>query len=159
MPPPVRESDSPGIACIQEPDPAIVQYGQKGVLRIGVKNIGPQRLRVDKVRTRPSWLSYPGEFQALWIEPGATQYLGLTVAASTLTAGDYRAEVAFTTSVQEDTEIGQRNVWREMKCDVRVRVVRSALSAGGAPSIPGTGCATLIAGIISLLAALLLLVR
>ena len=67
----------------------------------------------------------------------------------------YRAEVSFTTSVQEDTEVGQRNVWREMKCDVRVRVVRTA-SSGVAP-VPSTGCATLIAGALSLLGTLLLL--
>jgi serine/threonine protein kinase len=159
VPPPVRQSDSPGIACIQEPDPTVVQYGQKGVLHIGVKNIGAQRLRIDKVKTRPSWLTYPGEFQPVWIEPAATQYLGLSVAASTLTAGDYRAEVAFTTSVQEETEVGQRNVWREMKCEVRVRVVRTAASPGGTPEISSGGCATLIAGIVSLLATILMLVR
>jgi len=152
--PPARQ-DSPGIACTQEPDPTVIQYGQSGVLHVGVKNIGAQRLRIDKVKTRPSWLSYPGEFQPVWIDPGATQFLGLTVAASTLTAGDYRAEISFTTSVQEETEVGQRNVWREMKCDVRVRVVRTA-SSGVAP-VPSTGCATLIAGALSLLGTLLLL--
>lgn len=158
-PVPAPRQESPGIACTQEPDPTVVQYGQKGVLHIGVKNIGTQKLRIDKVRTRPSWLSYPGEFQPVWIDPGATQYLGLSVAASTLTAGDYRAEVAFTTSTQEETELGQRNVWREMKCEVRVRVVRTMLTPGGAPMAPSGGCATLIAGILSLMAMLALLIR
>jgi len=160
--PPPRPTDPTGIACIQEPDPGVVRYGQKGVLHIGVKNIGMQRLRIDKVTTRPSWLSYPGEFQALWIEPGATQYLGFSIAAATLTAGDYRAEITFVTSVQEETEMGQRNVWREMKCDVRVRVVRGPSAPGIPPTAPGAGCATLIAGAIgigSLIVAILTFMR
>lgn len=141
-----QTATSPAIACIQEPDPGLVRYGQKAVLHVGIKNIGIQRLRIDKVSARPSWLSYPGEFQPLWIEPGATQFLGLSVAATSLTAGDYRAELSFVTSVQEETEMGQRNVWREMKCEVRVRVVRG--SPPGADGVaPSAGCATLIAAV------------
>jgi hypothetical protein len=52
--------DGPGIACIQDPDPGVIPYGRTGVLRVGVRNIGEQRLRIDKVATWPGWLAYPG---------------------------------------------------------------------------------------------------
>jgi len=137
-----------GIACVQEPDPGLVRYGQNGVLHLGVRNIGPARLRLDKVRARPSWLSYPGEFRALWIEPGETQFLGLSIAGAGLTGGDYKAEVTFTTSVTMDTIIGPKPVWRDMTCEVRVRVVH-----GGGDALPGglakTGCVPLLLALAS----------
>ena len=131
--------DSPeksGIACIQDPDPGVIQKGTKGVLHVGIRNIGQRKLRIDRVSASPAWLSYPGEFQPVWIEPDATQYLGLSVAANTLTLGDYKAQMTLVTSVQEETELGHRTVWREMKCEVRVRVTK-----GGVPSNNGGGCA------------------
>lgn len=150
---PAEPADKPGIACIQEPDPGVIQYGQKGVLHVGVRNIGDQKLRIDRVSTSPAWLTYPGEFQPVWIEPGAAQYLGFSVAAGSLTVGDYKATVTFVTSLQEDTELGHRTVWREMKCEVRVRVMKD-----GAKDRSGGGCATAIVslfGIATLLAGLI----
>ena len=57
--------EHPGIACVQEPDPGLVRYGQNGVLHLGVQNIGPGRLRLDRVRANPSWLVYPGRVPRL----------------------------------------------------------------------------------------------
>ncbi len=140
--------EHPGIACVQEPDPGLVRYGQNGVLHLGVQNIGPGRLRVDKVRARPSWLVYPGEFRALWIEPGETQFLGFSVLGAGLAGGDYKAEVTFTTSILTETLLGPKPVWRDMTCEVRVRVVR-----GGVDALPGglakTGCAPLLLALAS----------
>lgn len=141
-------SEHPGIACVQEPDPGLVRYGQSGVLHLGVQNIGPTRLRVDKIRARPSWLVYPGEFRALWIEPGETQFLGLSILGANLAGGDYRAEVTFTTSIMTETLIGPKPVWRDMTCEVRIRVVR-----GGENALPGglgkAGCAPLLLALAS----------
>ncbi|BDI29792.1 hypothetical protein CCAX7_18430 [Capsulimonas corticalis] len=149
--PPGAPLEGDGIACTQEPDPGLVRYGQKGVLHIGVRNIGSERIRIDKVAASPSWLTYPGEFQPLWIEPGATQFLGFSVSATSLTAGDYKAVITFVNSVEEKTEMGSRMVWREMRCDVRVRVVKD-IPAGQVPS--ATGCApALIAGVIGIVGA------
>lgn len=141
--------EHPGIACTQEPDPALVRQGQIGVVHVGVKNAGSERLRVDKLSTRPSWLSYPGEFAAVWIEPGATQYLGFSVISTHLTGGDYKAEIKFVTSTVADTMLGPQPVWREMKCEVRVRVVR--VNADGQPAAPvsSAGCASVLLGILS----------
>jgi len=141
--------DHPGIACVQEPDPGLVRYGQNGVLHLGVQNIGPTRLRVDKFRVRPSWLVYPGEFKMLWIEPGATQFLGFSIVGGGLAGGDYKAEVTFTTSELSETPLGLKPVWRDMTCEVRVRVVR------GGPALPDglskTGCAPLLLAFVSTL--------
>lgn len=134
--------EHPGIACVQEPDPGLVRYGQHGVLHLGVRNIGPTRLRVDRLHTRPKWLTYPGDLRAVWIEPGETQYLGFAVDAVGLAGGDYRAEVTFTTSILTETLLGPKPVWRDMTCEVRVRVVRAggdALPSG----IGKAGCAPL----------------
>jgi hypothetical protein len=140
--------DHPGIACVQEPDPGLVRYGQASVLHIGVRNIGPTRLRVDRLHTRPQWLTYPGDLRAVWIEPGATQYLGFAVDATALTGGDYKAEVTFTTSIITETMVGPKPVWRDMTCEVRVRVVRAAGDA-----LPGglgkAGCAPLLLALAS----------
>ena len=139
--------EHPGIAVTQEPDPGLARSGQNGVLHLGVRNIGLQRLRVDSVTTFPSWLVYPGAFQALWIEPGATQYLGFSIVTASLPGGDYKAEVTFITSVLTETLIGLQPTRRQMKCDVRVRVVRGL----GTPSpTPKTlGCAPLVIGLLS----------
>ncbi|MCW3062064.1 MAG: serine/threonine protein kinase with repeat, partial [Capsulimonas sp.] len=151
LPPSGAALDGGGIACTQEPDPGLVRYGQKGVLHIGVRNIGSERIRIDKAAASPSWLTYPGEFQPLWIEPGATQFLGFSVSATSLTAGDYKAVITFVNSVEEKTEMGSRMAWREMHCDVRVRVVKD-VPAGQVPS--ATGCApVLIAGILGIVGA------
>ena len=137
--------EHPGIACVQEPDPGLVRYGQNGVLHLGVRNIGPTRLRVDRLHTRPKWLTYPGDLRAVWIEPGETQYLGFAVDAVGLAGGDYRAEVTFTTSILTETLLGPKPVWRDMTCEVRVRVVR-----GGGDALPGgigkAGCVPAPAG-------------
>ncbi len=135
--------DHAGIACTQDPDPGLVRYGQNGVLHLGVQNIGPVRLRLDKIRTRPAWLTYPGEFRGLWLEPGETQYLGFSLLGGKLAGGDYKAGVTFTTSTLTDSLLGPQPVWRELSCAVRVRVVR-----GGGDALPGglgkTGCAPLL---------------
>ncbi|MDQ2686378.1 MAG: hypothetical protein M3Y28_00760 [Armatimonadota bacterium] len=144
--PPTGE-EHPGIAVTQEPDPGLARAGQNGVLHLGVKNIGPQRLRLDRVTTSPSWLTYPGTFQSLWIEPGATQYLGFSIVAGNLPGGDYKAEVMFVSSITTETLLGPTPVWREMKCDVRVRVIR------GGPAAPGdlkkAGCAPVLLALAS----------
>ena len=146
-------SEHPGIACVQEPDPGLVRYGQAGVLHVGVRNISPTRLRVDRLHTRPKWLTYPGDLRAVWIEPGATQYLGFAVDATNLAGGDYRAEVTFTTSIITETMLGPKPVWRDMTCEVRVRVVRDAGDA-----LPGglgkTGCVPLLLAFVSSLSLL-----
>ena len=146
-------ADLPGIACVQDPDPVVVPQGGSGVLRVGLQNIGPQRLRVDRVRVRPAWLSYPGDFQPLWIEPGQTQFLGFLVSAVGLSGGDYLAEAIWTTTTLADSMTGPRPVWREMPCQVRVRVVRPTGDAlpGGAAS--RAGCATFILTLLSALGA------
>lgn len=149
-PPPgeVANGELPGIACVQEPDPGLVRYGQAGVLHIGVRNIGPTRLRVDRLHTRPKWLTYPGDLRAVWIEPGETQFLGFAVDATNLAGGDYRAEVTFTTSIMAETLLGPKPVWRDMTCEVRVRVVR-----GGEDALPGglgkVGCLPLVVALAS----------
>lgn len=133
----------PGIACVQEPDPGLVRYGQNGVLHLGVQNTGPTRLRVDRVQARPAWLVYPGEFRPLWIEPGETQFLGFSAQAGGLAGGDYKAVVTFTTSTLTETLLGPKPVWRDMTCEVRVRIVRG----GGDPLPEGvgrTGCLPLL---------------
>ncbi len=137
-PPPTPRADSAGIACTQEPDPGLVRYGQNGVLHLGVQNVGPRRLRLDKLKTNPSWLVYPGEWQPLWVEPGATQFLGFSVRAQALAGGDYTAQVTLLTSSEEPTLLGSQLAWREMSCDVRVRVVRGA--ADVRPDAARFGC-------------------
>ena len=102
------DSDRSGIACTQEPDPGLVRYGQNGVLHVGVQNVGPRRLRVDRLSTWPPWLVYPGDWQPLFIEPGATHYFGFSVLAQSLTGGDYTAEVVLMTSSEEPTLLGSR---------------------------------------------------
>ncbi len=147
--------EHPGIACVQEPDPGLVRYGQHGVLHLGVRNIGPTRLRVDRLHTRPKWLTYPGDLRAVWIEPGETQFLGFAVDAVGLAGGDYRAEVTFTTSILTETLLGPKPVWRDMTCEVRVRVVRA-----GADALPGgmgkAGCAPLVLALASSLGLVIL---
>ncbi len=145
--------EHPGIACVQEPDPGLVRYGQHGVLHLGVRNIGPTRLRVDRLHTRPKWLTYPGDLRAVWIEPGETQYLGFAVDAVGLAGGDYRAEVTFTTSILTETLLGPKPVWRDMTCEVRVRVVR----AGGDALPGGIGKAGCIPAVLALASTLGLL--
>ena len=145
--------EHPGIACVQEPDPGLVRYGQHGVLHLGVRNIGPTRLRVDRLHTRPKWLTYPGDLRAVWIEPGETQYLGFAVDAVGLAGGDYRAEVTFTTSILTETLLGPKPIWRDMTCEVRVRVVR----AGGDALPGGIGKAGCIPAVLALASSLGLL--
>lgn len=146
---PAADTDEkPGIACIQEPDPGVIKYGQTGVLHVGVRNIGDKRIRIDRVSTWPGWLTYPGEFQPVWIEPGATQYLGFSVAAGSLTVGDYKAGATFVTSLQEDTDLGSKTIWREMKCEVRVRVTKI-----GEKHADGPGCAIMVLSAIGILGA------
>ena len=140
---PPQSGDLPGIACVQEPDPGRVRGGQQGVVHVGVQNIGPVRLRVEKIHTRPKWLTYPGDLRAIWIEPGETRFLGFALDAATLAGGDYAAQVTFTTSIVADTMLGLKPVWRDMSCEVRVRVVRGvedALPLGAGR----TGCVPLV---------------
>ena len=127
----------PGIACVQEPDPGRVRYGQQGVVHLGVQNIGPVRLRIERIHTRPKWLTYPGDLRAIWIEPGETQFLGFALDAANLSGGDYTGQVTFTTSIVSDTLLGPKPVWRDMACEVRVRVVRGAEDA---LPVGKTGC-------------------
>ena len=153
--------DHPGIACVQEPDPGLVRYGQHGVLHLGVRNIGPTRLRVDRLHTRPKWLTYPGDLRAVWIEPGETQYLGFAVDAVGLAGGDYRGEVTFTTSILTDTLLGPKPVWRDMTCEVRVRVVRAGGDAlpGGVGKVGCIPAVLALASSLGLLGAWLLTLR
>ena len=153
--------DHPGIACVQEPDPGLVRYGQHGVLHLGVRNIGPTRLRVDRLHTRPKWLTYPGDLRAVWIEPGETQYLGFAVDAVGLAGGDYRAEVTFTTSILTETLLGPKPVWRDMTCEVRVRVVRAGGDAlpGGVGKVGCIPAVLALASSLGLLGAWLLTLR
>ncbi len=144
---PLPPAETSGIACIQDPDPGVVRYGQTGVLHVGVKNIGDRRLRIDRVKTFPGWVSYPGDFEAVWIDPDCTQFLGFIVAANTLRPGDYQAEVTFATSTEEDTGMAPRTVWRELRCTVRVRVVRP-FQPGSPPIAPAGGCAGVITGVL-----------
>ena len=154
-PPLEAAPDRSGIACTQEPDPGLVRYGQNGVLHLGVQNVGPRRLRVDRLSTWPPWLIYPGDWQALWIEPGATQYFGFSVQAGALTGGDYKAEVTLMTSSEEPTLLGTQTVWREMKCAVRVRVVRGAGDEALDAKKLGAGCLPLLLALGASLAGLL----
>ncbi len=134
-----HSGELPGIACVQEPDPGRVRVGQTGVVHVGVQNIGPVRLRVERIHTRPKWLTYPGDLRAIWIEPGETRFLGFALDAKSLAGGDYVGKVTFTTSVAADTQAGPKPVFRDMGCDVRVRVVR-----GPEDALPGglgkSGC-------------------
>ncbi|MBV9848405.1 MAG: hypothetical protein JO250_01840 [Armatimonadetes bacterium] len=150
--------DRSGIACTQEPDPGLVRYGQNGVLHVGVQNVGPRRLRIDRLSTWPAWLVYPGDWQPLWIEPGATQYFGFSVLAQALTGGDYKAEVTLLTSSEEPTLLGAQTVWREMKCAVRVRVVRGAADRKLDAERLGAGCLPVLLALGSALAGVLALV-
>ena len=133
----------PGIACVQDPDPGRVRYGMQGVVHVGVQNIGPTRLRVERIHTRPKWLTYPGDLRAIWIEPGETRFLGFALDAGNLSGGDYKAQVTFTTSIMTETMLGPKPVWRDMTCEVRVRVVR-----GGEDALPAglgkAGCAPFV---------------
>ncbi len=136
---PLPTGELPGIACVQEPDPGRVRYGTQGVVHLGVQNIGPVRLRVERIHTRPKWLTYPGDLKAIWIEPGETRFLGFALDTGNLAGGDYKGQVTFTTSIVSDTLLGPKPVWRDMSCEVRVRVVRGtedALPTG----IGRTGC-------------------
>lgn len=119
-----HSGELPGIACVQEPDPGLVRGGQQGVVHVGVQNIGPVRLRIEKIHTRPKWLTYPGDLRAIWVEPGETRFLGFALDAASLAGGDYVAQVTFTTSIVAETLLGPKPVWRDMACEVRVRVVR-----------------------------------
>lgn len=136
---PLPTGELPGIACRQEPDPGRVRYGTQGVVHVGVQNIGPVRLRVERIHTRPKWLTYPGDLKAIWIEPGETRFLGFALDAASLAGGDYKGQVTFTTSIVADTLLGPKPVWRDMSCEVRVRVVRGAEDALPA-GIGRTGC-------------------
>lgn len=138
-----HSGELPGIACVQEPDPGLVRGGQQGVVHVGVQNIGPVRLRIEKIHTRPKWLTYPGDLRAIWVEPGETRFLGFALDAASLAGGDYVAQVTFTTSIIADTLLGPKPVWRDMACEVRVRVVR-----GGEDALPPgasrAGCVPLV---------------
>ena len=139
---PPQGGDLPGIACVQEPDPGRVRGGQQGVVHVGVQNIGPVRLRVEKIHTRPKWLTYPGDLKAIWIEPGGTQFLGFALDAANLAGGDYVGKVTFTTSILSDTLLGPKPVWRDLACEVRVRVVRGGEDALP-PGLTRPGCVPL----------------
>ncbi len=138
-----HSGELPGIACVQEPDPGLVRGGQQGVVHVGVQNIGPMRLRIERIHTRPKWLTYPGDLRAIWIEPGETRFLGFALDAASLAGGDYVAQVTFTTSIVADTLLGPKPVWRDMACEVRVRVVRGIEDALP-PSAGRTGCVPLL---------------
>ena len=142
-PTPAQTGELPGIACVQDPDPGLVRGGQQGVVHVGVQNIGPVRLRIEKIHTRPKWLTYPGDLRAIWVEPGETRFLGFALDAVSLAGGDYVGQVTFTTSIISNTLLGPKPVWRDMSCEVRVRVVR-----GGEDVLPPganrAGCVPLL---------------
>ena len=56
--------------------------------------------------------------------------------------------MTFTTSILTETLLGPKPVWRDMTCEVRVRVVR-----GGGDALPSgltqTGCAPLLLAVAS----------
>jgi hypothetical protein len=58
------------------------------------------------------------------------------VIAVNLPGGDYKATVTIIVSYMVDVEIGTMTLWREMQCEVRVRVIRD-IARISAP----TGCA------------------
>ena len=138
-----QTGELPGIACVQDPDPGLVRGGQQGVVHVGVQNIGPVRLRIEKIHTRPKWLTYPGDLRAIWVEPGETRFLGFALDAVSLAGGDYVGQVTFTTSIVANTLLGPKPVWRDMSCEVRVRVMR-----GGEDALPPgssrAGCVPLL---------------
>ena len=138
-----HSGELPGIACVQEPDPGLVRGGQSGVVHVGVQNIGPVRLRIEKIHTRPKWLTYPGDLRAIWVEPGETRFLGFALDAASLAGGDYVAQVTFTTSIVADTLLGPKPVWRDMACEVRVRVVRG-IGDALPPSAGRAGCVPVV---------------
>jgi len=142
-PTPTQTGDLPGIACVQDPDPGLVRGGQQGVVHVGIQNIGPVRLRIEKIHTRPKWLTYPGDLRAIWVEPGETRFLGFALDAASLAGGDYVGQVTLTTSIVANTLLGPKPVWRDMSCEVRVRVVR-----GGEDILPPgssrAGCVPLL---------------
>ncbi len=145
---PPQAGDLPGIACVQQPDPAVVRGGSAGVVHIGVQNIGPVRLRIEKIHTRPKWLTYPGDLRAVWVEPGETRFLGFALDAVNLAGGDYAAQITFTTTSVAETLLGPKPVWRDMACEVRVRVVRGASDA----LPPGAGRAGCVPALLTLAA-------
>ena len=151
----VQTGEHPGIACVQDPDPGRVRYGMQGVVHLGVQNIGPERLRIERIHTRPKWLTYPGDLRAIWIEPGETRFLGFALDAVGLAGGDYTGQVTFTTSITTDTLLGPKPVWRDMSCEVRVRVVR-----GGEDALPpGPGRAGCIPAVLAAFGLVFLLLR
>ena len=87
LPAAATSGELPGIACVQEPDPGRVRCGTQGVVHVGVQNIGPVRLRMERIHTRPKWLTYPGDLKAIWIEPGETRFLGFALDAANLAGG------------------------------------------------------------------------
>lgn len=115
-----------GLACTQEPDPALVIQGQLGVMHLGVTNSTGSALRVDKIQTHPNWLQYPGELRPTTIDNSGTQYFGFSVVSSALTPGDYKATVKLTTSTIAKNDIGTHTSWRETPFDVRIRIIRGA---------------------------------
>ena len=132
-------STFPSVACMQEPDPALVIHGQNGVLHLGIRNTSNAKMRIDKISAFPTWLVYPGEFKPTTLEPNSTQYFGFSVISNVLTPGDYKASVTLVTSALLGTDLGPRTVWHDIESEIRVRVVK--YTKDPLDGSQGAGCA------------------
>jgi serine/threonine protein kinase len=143
-----KASGNGGFSVQQNPDPVVLKQGDVGVLHVSVVYNGGRKARIDRVSTWPPWLVYPGEFKPAMLTPGATASIGFSVISPALTPGDYTAEATLITSELIEHEVGAQTEWQEVKCPIRVRILR----AEGAPQIKNAGCAPIIIGVITLLA-------
>ena len=126
----------------QNPDPVVIRQGEVGVLHVTATYNGNSRARIDRVSTWPPWLVYPGEFKPAVLSASSEAAIGFSVLSPTLTAGDYTAEVTLIASELVEHAVGSQTEWQEVKCPIRVRVLRQ--DAGSGPANPG--CAPIILG-------------
>ena len=128
----------------QDPDPVVIRQGEVGVLHVSAVYNGKSRARIDRVSTWPPWLVYPGEFKPAVLAPGSSSSIGFSVLSPTLTPGDYTAEVTLITSELVEHDVGSQTEWQEVKCPIRVRVLRQ--DAGASLANPGCAPVLFVAG-------------